>query len=142
MKWLLIIILFIIIWLPAHFLINMYMQRKWLASKGGIKVAYKTIIDGLLDYSSARIVEDKKSFIKIGGFYTDCISNRECGIWTVFIMPNPPYKLNVLVQANINLGSGEKINKEWSFPTNLDQHQILSIIKKKVDEFDDYGIYK
>lgn len=142
MKWLIILILVLILWIPLHFLLNVYFQRQWLSSKGGIKTYYKSLIEGLLEYSSAEILQDKKSFLKIGGTYKDMLGGRECGTWSFLIMPNPPYKLNIKFYAAIDLSGGETANKTWTFPNAMNQNQILSIIKKKADEFDAYGIYK
>ena len=30
----------------------------------------------------------------------------------------------------------------WDFPINMPQEQILSVIKKKADEFEVYGVFK
>ena len=116
-------------------------QRSVIASKGGIKTIYKSLIDGLLEYHSARIIQDKKDFITIGGTFTDPIFNRECGLWSVSIQPT--FKLlNIRYQAHIDLGGGRTAKQMWDFPINMPQDEILSVIKKKADEFDVYGIYK
>lgn len=141
MVWILVVIAIVFVWIFLRFLMDFNKQRSVIASKGGIKTIYKSLIDGLLEYHSARIIQDKKDFITIGGTFTDPIFNRECGLWSVSIQPT--FKLlNVRYQAHIDLGGGETDKQMWDFPINMPQDEILSVIKKKADEFDVYGIYK
>lgn len=141
MKWILIFIIIVIAWVYIRFRMDLNKQRNAIASQGGIKVIYKPLIDGLLNYPTARIIQDKKDFITIGGTFIDPISNRECGVWSVIIQP--AFKiLTVKYQARINLGGGETAKQMWDFPINMNQDKILSIIRKKADEWDIYGICK
>ena len=94
-----------------------------------------------MEYPSARIIQDKKDLITIGGTFTDPIFNRECGLWSVIIQPT--FKtLNVKYQAHTDLGGGESSKKMWDFPISMSQEEILTVIKKKTDEWDMYGIIK
>lgn len=137
----LIVIAVVFAWVFIRFLVACNKQRNAIAAKGGIKTIYKPLIDGLLEYRSAQIIQDKKDFITIGGTFTDPVFNRECGLWTVIIQPT--FKLlNVKYQAHIDLGGGETAKQMWDFPTNMPQDEILSVIKKKADEFEVYGIFK
>lgn len=141
MMWITIIIVAIVAWVFLRFLLDFNKQRSIIASQGGIKTIYKPLIDGLLEYSSARIVQDKKDFVTIGGTFTDPIFNRECGLWSVIIQPT--FKtLNVKYQAHNDLEGGETTKQIWDFPINMRQEEMLSIIKKKADEWDVYGIVK
>lgn len=141
MKWVIIIVIVVVAWLFIRFLMDFNKQRDIIAAKGGIKTIYKPLIDGLLEYRSARIIQDKKDFVTIGGTFTDPIFNRECGLWSVIIQPT--FKiLNVKYQAHIDLGGGETAKQMWDFPINMPQDEILSVIKKKADEFDTYGVFK
>lgn len=56
--------------------------------------------------------------------------------WTTFKL------LNVKYQAHIDLGGGETATQMWDFPINMSREDMLSIIKKKADEWDNYGILK
>lgn len=141
MVWILVFIAVIVAWIFIKFLMDFNRQRDVIAAKGGIKTIYKPLIDGLLEYRSARIIQDKKDFVTIGGTFTDPIFNRECGLWSVIIQPT--FKLlNVKYQAHIDLGGGETAKQRWDFPINMPQDEILSIIKKKADEFEVYGVFK
>ena len=141
MMWIVIIIVAIIILMYSRFLLDFNKQRSIIASQGGIRTIYKPLIDGLLAYSSARIVQDKKDFVTIGGTFTDPIFNRECGLWSVIIQPT--FKtLNVKYQAHNDLEGGETAKQIWNFPINMSQVEMLSVIKKKADEWDVYGIIK
>lgn len=141
MVWILVVIAVIVAWVLIRFLMDFNMQRNVIAAKGGIKAIYKPLIDGLLEYHSARIIQDKKDFVTIGGTFTDPIFNRECGLWSVIIQPT--FKLlNVKYQAHIDLGRGETAKQMWDFPINMPQEEILSVIKKKADEFEVYGVFK
>lgn len=141
MKWVIIIVIVAVAWLFIRFLMDFNKQRNVIAAKGGINTIYKPLIDGLLEYRSARIIQDKKDFITIGGTFTDPIFNRECGLWSVIIQPT--FKiLNVKYQAHIDLGGGETAKQMWDFPINMPQEEILTAIKKKADEFDAYGVFK
>ena len=141
MVWVLVVIAVIIAWVFIRFLMDFNKQRNVIAAKGGIKTIYKPLIDGLLEYRSARIIQDKKDFVAIGGTFTDPISNRECGLWFVIIQPT--FKiLNVKYQAHINLGGGETAKQMWDFPINMPQDEILSVVKGKTDEFETYGVSK
>ena len=140
MAWIIVFVI-IIVWIFIRFLMDFNKQRNVIAAKGGIKTIYKPLIDGLLEYRSARIIQDKKDFVTIGGTFTDPIFNRECGLWSVIIQPT--FKLlNVKYQAHIDLGGGETAKQMWDFPINMPQEEILSIIKKKADEFEVYGVFK
>ena len=141
MVWIIIVIAVVIAWVFIRFLRDFNKQRDVIAAKGGIKTIYKPLVDGLLEYRSARIIQDKKDFVTIGGTFTDPIFNRECGLWSVIIQPS--FKLlNVKYQAHIDLGGGETAKQMWDFPINMPQDEILSVIKKKADEFEIYGVFK
>lgn len=141
MKWIVIFVIVVVAWIFFRFLIAFNKQREAIAAKGGIINIYKQLIDGLLEYQSARIIQNKKDFVTIGGTFTDPFSNRKCGLWSVII--EPTFKmLNVKYQAHIDLGGGETSKQMWDFPINMPQDEMLSIIKKKADEFDVYGVFK
>ena len=141
MVWIFIVIAVVVAWVFIRFLMDFNKQRNAIASKGGIKTIYKPLIDGLLEYRSARIIQDKKDFVTIGGTFTDPIFNRECGLWSVIIQPT--FKLlNVKYQAYIDLRGGVTAKQMWDFPINMPQDKILSVIKKKADEFEAYGVFK
>ena len=141
MVWILVVIAVVIAWVFILFLVDFNKQRNVIAAKGGIKTIYKSLIDGLLEYRSARIIQDKKDFVTIGGTFTDNVFNRECGLWSISIQPT--FKLlNVKYQAHIDFGGGESTKQMWDFPINMPQDEILSIIKKKADEFEVYGAFK
>ena len=140
MVWILVVIA-VVVWIFLRFLMDFIKQRNVIAANGGIKTIYKPLIDGLLEYRSARIIQDRKDFITIGGTFTDPIFNRECGLWSVIIQPT--FKLlNVKYQAHIDFGGGETAKQIWDFPINMPQEEILSVIKKKADEFEAYGVFK
>ncbi len=141
MVWVLVFIAVIVAWVFIRFLMDFNRQRDVIAAKGGIKTIYKLLIDGLLEYRSARIIQDNKDLVTIGGTFTDPIFNRECGLWSVIIQPT--FKLlNVKYQAHIDLGGGETTKQMWDFPIDMPQEEILSVIKKKADEFEVYGVFK
>lgn len=62
----LIVIAVVFAWVFIRFLVAYNKQRNAIAAKGGIKTIYKPLIDGLLEYRSAQIIQDKKDFITIG----------------------------------------------------------------------------
>lgn len=145
MEWLvifIIVIVAIIIVVLSLFAIAYIKQIKGIVAKGGIKTIYKPLIDGLLEYHSARIIQDKTIFLTIGGtFITPFYRNRECGLWSVIIQPR--FKvLNVKYQAYMDLGGGETVKKEWNFPINMAQEEILAIIKKEADKWNVFGLIK
>lgn len=141
MKWIVAIIVIIIAWVLVRFLQDLSKQTRAIESQGGIRTLYKTLIDGLLKYPSAKIIQDKKHFVTIGGVFFDPISSRVCGQWSVIILP--AFKiLTVKYQARIDLEGGEYAKQMWDFPINMNQNEILSVICKKADEWDIYGIFK
>lgn len=141
MVWILVVIAVVFAWVFIRFLVDFNKQRNVIAAKGGIRTIYKPLIDGLLEYRSARIIQDNKDFVTIGGTFTDPLFNRECGLWSVIIQPT--FKLlNVRYHAHIDLGEGISAKRMWDFPINMPQDEILSIIKKKADEFVIYGVFK
>lgn len=141
MKWIVIVVILVIVYIFIRFLADFIKQRNAIAARGGIKVIYKTLIDGLLEYRSARIIQDETDFLTIGGTFTDPFSNRECGMWSVIIQPT--FKtLNVKYQAHNDLEGGETTKKTWDFPINTSQAEMLSVIKKEADKWEIYGIFK
>lgn len=141
MKWIVSIVVFVIAWVFVKFLGDLSKQSRAIESQGGIKNIYKQLIDGLLKYPSAEIIQENKHFITIGGSFIDPINSRVCGQWGVVIQPT--FKiLNVQYKAHIDLGGGENSKQMWDFPINMNQEEILAIIKKKVDEWDIYGVVK
>ena len=141
MKWIVAIIVIIIAWVLVRFLLDLSKQTRVIESQGGIKTVYKQLIDGLLKYPNAEIIQDKKLFVTIGGVFFDPISSRVCGQWSVIIQPT--FKiLNVKYQAHIDLEGGKYAKQMWDFPINMNQNEILSIIRKKADEWEVYGIFK
>lgn len=87
MKWIVAIIVIIIAWVLVRFLLDLSKQTRAIESQGGIKTIYKLLIDGLLKYPNAEIIQDKKHFVTIGGVFFDPISSRTCGQWSVIIQP-------------------------------------------------------
>lgn len=142
MIWIIIgLIVLVVIWYNIRFIMDFNKQRRVIESKGGIKTIYEQLIDGLLQYPSARIIQDNKIFVTIGGTFTDPISNRECGLWSVNIQPT--FKtLTVEYKAYTDLGGGKKAKQLWDFPLDMSQEEILSVIVKKADEWDVYCIFK
>jgi len=141
MTWIIIFIIVAIIWFFVRFLMDYSKLKDSIVSQGGMKTIYKPLIDGLLQYPSARIIQDQKDLVTIGGTFTDPIFNRECGLWSVIIQ-HAFTTLNVKYQAHHDLDGGESAKQVWDFPPNTNQEEILSIIKKKADEWEVYGIFK
>ena len=54
MVWILVVIAVVFAWIFLRFLMDFNKQRSVIAAKGGIKTIYKSLIDGLLEYRSAR----------------------------------------------------------------------------------------
>lgn len=141
MAWIITFITIVIIWFFVRFLMDYNKLKDNIIAQGGMKTIYKPLIDGLLQYPSARIIQDQKDLITIGGTFTDPIFNRECGLWSVIIQRTFT-TLNVKYQAHHDLDGGESAKKNWDFPPNTNQEEMLSIIKKKTDEWEVYGIFK
>ena len=141
MLWIICIIFITVLIFFIRFIRAFYEQRRFIKSQGGIVVIYETLIDDLLKYQSARITENSKDNIIIGGTFTDSISKRECGLWSVMIQPT--FKLlHIEYKAYNNQKGGMNTKKEWNFPINMSQEDMLTIIKKKADEWEVYGIFK
>lgn len=141
MIWIIVIIAILVLCVLIRFGVDYSKLRRDIESQGGMKTIYKQLFDGLLQYSSARILQDQKDLVTIGGTFTDPIFNRECGLWSVIIQRTFT-TLNVKYQAHIDLGGGETTKQMWDFPANMKQEEVLNVIKKKVDEWDIYGIVK
>lgn len=137
----LIIVLIVIVFFLTKFYIAWRKDKKFIRSKGGMKVMYKYLIDGLLQYHSARVIQDETNYITIAGSFTDPIMSRTCGLWSVIIQ----HSFNILTvkyQAHHDLDGGGTAKQVWDFSSNTNQEEILSIIKKKADEWEVYGIFK
>lgn len=141
MMWIIFFIVVVIIWFFVRFLIDYNKLKDSIVSQGGMRTIYKSLIDGLLKYPSSRILQDQTDLITIGGTFTDPISNKECGLWSVIIQLAFT-TLNVKYQAHHKLDGGETAKQVWDFPPNMNQEEMLTIIKKKADEWDVYGIVK
>lgn len=141
MGYIILLIVIIVAWVFIRFMFDFYKQRRAIAAKGGIKTIYKPLIDGLLEYHSARIIQDKTDYITIGGIFIEPIFNRECGLWSVIIQPTFK-KLNVKYQAHTDLGGGKTARRMWDFPINMCQDKILEAIKKEANKWAIYGIFK
>ncbi len=141
MIWIIGVIAIAILFVFIKFLLDYSKQRSVIESKGGVLTIYRTLINGLLEYQSARIIQNEIDLVTVGGTFVDPIFNRECGLWSVIIQPT--FKtLNVQYQAHTDLGGGESSKKMWDFPISMSQDDILKVIKKKADEWDVYGIIK
>ena len=141
MTWVITFIVVAIIWFIVRFLMDYKKLKDNIVAQGGMKTIYKPLIDGLLQYPSARILQDQKDLVTIGGTFTDPIFNRECGLWSVIIQ-RAFTTLNVKYQAHHDLDGGETAKQVWDFSPNLNQEEMLAIIRKKADEWDIYGIVK
>lgn len=141
MVWILIIFVIVVLYVFLRFIMDFIKQRNDIESKGGIKTIYKTLIAGIMEYPSARITQDKRDFITIGGIFTDPLFHRECGVWSVIIRPTFE-TLNVKYQAHTDLGDGKISKKIWNFPISMNQEEMLKVIKKKADEWYVYCIVK
>ena len=125
----------------GHFAFSYHKQEKTVRSKGGITAMFSEVIKGLLEYRSARVVQQSNSFIGISGFFYDPITSRECGNWG-FKLQISFQLLVVQYRAYVDLGGGEHIKQNWDFPITLSQSEIVNILKKKADETNVYGIFK
>lgn len=141
MVWIVSIIIVVSFFVFIKFLMDYYKLRSSIASQGGIKTIYKSLVDGFLQYQSARILQDQTDLITIGGTFTDPIFNRECGLWSVIIQLAFT-TVNVKYQAHHDLDGGETAKQVWDFPPNMNQEEMLTIVKQKADEWDIYGIVK
>lgn len=141
MIWVVGIIVITVLIFFIRFIRAFYEQRRFIESQGGIVTIYKTLIDNLLTYQSARITENTKDDVIIGGTFTDQTSKRECGLWIVIIQPTFRL-LHVEYKAYNNLQGGMNAKKSWDFPTSMSQEDMLAIIKKKVDEWEVFCVYK
>ena len=125
----------------GHFAFSYHKQEKTVRSKGGITAMFSEVIKGLLEYRSARVVQQSNSFIGISGVFYDPITSRECGNWGFKLQIS--FKLLVVqYRAYVDLGGGEHIKQNWDFPITLSQSEIVNILKKKADETNVYGIFK
>lgn len=140
-KILLIILVLFIVLIVIKFLRDYIKQEHVVSSKGGIKTLYKEIVDGLLEYKSARIIQESNTYIGIAGVFYDPITRQECGTW-VFKIQISFALLIVKYHAYVTLGGGENIDKNWDFPVNMEQSKILEMIRAKADETNVYGIFK
>ena len=52
----------------GHFAFSYHKQEKTVRSKGGITAMFSEVIKGLLEYRSARVVQQSNSFIGISPF--------------------------------------------------------------------------
>lgn len=141
MVWIVSIIIVVLFFVFIKFLMDYNKLRSSIASQGGIKTIYKSLVDGFLQYQSARILQDQTDLITIGGTFTDPIFNRECGLWSVIIQLAFT-TVNVKYQAHHDLDGGETAKQVWDFPPNMNQEEMLTIVKQKADEWDIYGIVK
>lgn len=141
MVWIVSIIIVVSFFVFIKFLMDYNKLRSSIASQGGIKTIYKSLVDGFLQYQSARILQDQTDLITIGGTFTDPIFNRECGLWSVIIQLAFT-TVNVKYQAHHDLDGGETAKQVWDFPPNMNQEEMLTIVKQKADEWDIYGIVK
>jgi hypothetical protein len=144
MNWTLIIVAIILVFV-VRFLIRFIRaydrEKSMITAHGGMSSIYKVLIDGILEYHSAQIVESKIDYIVIQGTFTDPITNRVCGEWAVSIQKAFTL-LNVRYNAYVDLGGGEKSHKSWEFRSDESQEKILRIVKDKADEWNSYGIFK
>lgn len=141
MKWIVFFIITIIIWVFSRFVIAYIKQRNEISANGGIKIIYKVLVDGLLNFHDARIIQDNKIFVTIGGTIVDPFyRNRECGIWSVIVQPTFN-TLTVKYRAHIDLGGGETANQIWSFPIHMEQTEMLDVIKKEANQWNMFGIF-
>lgn len=125
----------------VNYALSYHKQEKTVRSKGGITAMFSEVIKGLLEYRSARVVQQSNSFIGISGFFYDPITSRECGNWGFKLQIS--FKLLVVqYRAYVDLGGGEHIKQNWDFPITLSQSEIVNILKKKADETNVYGIFK
>ena len=140
MKYLFFVVVVLLLFF-SKFYFALKKDKKYIRSKGGMKVMYNGLINGILQYKSARIIQDETNLITIAGSFTDPIMSRTCGLWSVIIQ----HSFNILTiryRAHIDLGGGEAAKQMWDFPIDMPQEEILSVIKKKADEWDIYGIIK
>ena len=122
-------------------LFDRYKFRKIIIDNGGIRIIYKALLSGLLDYTSSRIVKEKKDFISIRGRYFLFPDNIVCGSWDISIQLT--FKGTIIkCKTKLTLNKGVKEKRAWICPHNIDQGKILSIIKQQIDKWDVYGIIK
>ena len=108
----------------GHFAFSYHKQEKTVRSKGGITAMFSEVIKGLLEYRSARVVQQSNSFIGISGVFYDPITSRECGNWGFKLQIS--FKLLVVqYRAYVDLGGGEHIKQNWDFPITLSQSEIV-----------------
>ena len=140
MKWILFGVVAIIACFLFCFIVVYVKHWHKISSRGGTRTICNTLINGLLKYSSARIIQDRTIWVTVGGTFTDIV-NRDCGYWSVIIQPQFNI-LNVKYQAYIDLDGGMVDKKVWNFPINMNQEDMLAIIKKEANQWTIFAVYK
>lgn len=115
---------------------------EYIQKLGGMKVVYKTLIGGIMEYHTAEVSrEGAFNTVSVSGDFIDCVGGVNRGVWAV----NIQHTFNVVhvsYRARIRLNGVEPIDKQWDFPIDMDQNRMVEIIKKEMNKTDIYGIYK
>lgn len=126
MKWIIIIIAIIIVWILIRFFMDLKKQGDTLKAQGGVRKKYGILIDTLLGSDpGCKILKETNMSITLGRSDKAC---AECyditqGIGTVIVQ----YYINHIISGKHKL--------EMSFPDNMNPSSMIEEIDRRVRDF-------
>lgn len=118
-----IIIAVLIIWFLWG-LNNKNKRAEQIARQGGMRQVYATLIDSCYSSGSVQIIKEKKDLISLR------VESRY-SIMFMTIAQNMDYVSIAVIVTNPLMG---KVNKLFSFPETMDQHQMVKIINETMTD--------
>lgn len=97
---------------------------------GGMAVKYAELVDACLACSGAKILQETKTFISIGGKYTEHNITVDYAFWIQDTFNNKLIVKYVLKGRNMP----QRVVKQWDFPQQLSQQKMIQSMQSILDE--------
>ena len=119
-------IITIVVLIILKFLYDTFKQSSKITSEGGVRKKYATLVEYFLSaHENSRIFQETKTFVSVG------VSGMGAQIFSIY----PTYgNVTITMQIKNNPIMGN-LKKEWTFPENMDQEDMIININKDIEKF-------
>lgn len=120
-------IITIVVLIVIKFIYDTVKQSSKIAADGGIRKKYSTLVEHFLSsHPNCRIIQEANTFVSVG------VSGA--GGSQVFSIYPSYGNVTIIMQIKNNPIMGN-LKKEWTFPENMDQEDMIININKDIEKF-------
>lgn len=119
-------IIVVVVFIVIKFIYDSVKQSNDIASQGGVRRKYSVLINHILSgHENAKIFQETNTFVSVG---VSGIAGS-----TVFFIQQTYGNVTIQYKVKNNPILGE-MNKEWTFPENMDQNLMIRRINEDLEK--------